>query len=172
MICVSMVDNTFTTPVNFRPWNGVSIFRLHSCSKYLNGHSDIVAGAIIGRADLVEKIKRRLNHLGATLDPHACFLLHRGMKTLALRVKYQNESALKIAQYLQDHPAIERVLYPGLRNHPRHERARELFDGYGGMLSFEPKGGVDAAEGFIHNITLPIVAPSLGGVESLRYPPW
>ena len=116
---VSMVDNTFTTPVNFRPVERGFDLSLHSCSKYLNGHSDIVAGAIIGRADLVEKIKKRLNHLGATLDPHACFLLHRGMKTLALRVKYQNESAMKIAEYLQDHPAIERVLYPGLRNHSR-----------------------------------------------------
>lgn len=164
---VSLIDNTFASPVNFRPPEWGFDLSLHSCTKYLNGHSDIVAGAVIGRADLVEKITHKLNHLGGSLDPHACFLLHRGLKTLAVRVKYQNESALKIARFLEKHPAIENVNYPGLESHPRHQRARDLFDGFSGMLSFEVKGGVEAAEHFIQNTTLPIVAPSLGGVETL-----
>ncbi|MFB0520742.1 MAG: PLP-dependent aspartate aminotransferase family protein, partial [Desulfatiglandales bacterium] len=164
---VSLIDNTFASPVNFRPPEWGFDLSLHSCTKYLNGHSDIVAGAVLGRADLIEKITHRLNHLGGSLDPHACFLLHRGVKTLALRVKYQNESAVKIAQYLERHPAIKTINYPGLETHPRNKRARTLFDGFGGVLSFELKGGVDVAERFIQNMTLPILAPSLGGVETL-----
>jgi len=108
-----------------------------------------------------------MNHLGASLDPHACFLLHRGVKTLAVRVKHQNESALKIAKFLEDHPAMDRVSYPGLETHSNHQRACLLFDGFSGMLSFELKGGVEAAERFIQRTTLPINAPSLGGVETL-----
>jgi len=164
---VSIIDNTFASPLNFRPSEWGFDLSLHSCSKYLNGHSDIVAGAVIGQTDLIEKITHKLNHLGGSLDPHACFLLHRGIKTLAVRMKYQNESALKIAEFLESHQAIENVNYPGLKSHLRHQRARELFDGFGGMLSFELKGGIDAAERFIQNTTLPIVAPSLGGIESL-----
>ena len=95
-----------------------------------------MAGAIIGRADLVDHSKHKLDHLGGSLDPHACFLLHRGMKTLALRVEYQNRSALRIAEFLEKHPAVAKVNYPGLASHPRHERARKLFDGFAGVLSF------------------------------------
>jgi len=164
---ISLIDNTFSSPVNFRPPEWGFDLSLHSATKYLNGHSDIVAGAVIGRTDLIEKITHKLNHLGGSLDPHACFLLHRGLKTLAVRIRYQNESALKIAQFLENHSAIEKINYPGLKSHPRHQRASELFDGFSGMLSFEIKGGVQAAERFIQNTTLPIVAPSLGGVESL-----
>ncbi len=164
---ISLIDNTFSSPINFRPPEWGFDLSLHSCTKYLNGHSDIVAGAVIGRADLIERIRHRLNHLGGSLDPHACFLLHRGMKTLAVRVKYQNESALQVARFLEGHPTIEKVNYPGLESHPRHRRARELFDGFSGMLSFELKGGVEAAERFIQNTTLPVIAPSLGGVETL-----
>jgi cystathionine beta-lyase/cystathionine gamma-synthase len=164
---VTLIDNTFASPINFRPTEWGFDLSLHSCTKYLNGHSDIVAGAVIGPTELVGKVKRRLDHLGGSLDPHACFLLHRGMKTLAVRVRYQNESALKIAKFLHDHPAVEDVNYPGLGTHPQHERASELFDGFGGMLSFELKGGVAAAQKFIESTTLPIIAPSLGGVETL-----
>lgn len=164
---VSLIDNTFASPVNFRPPEWGFDLSIHSCTKYLNGHSDIVAGAVIGRADLVKKVTRKLNHLGGSLDPHACFLLHRGVKTLAVRVRYQNESALAIARYLEDHPAVRTVNYPGLDSHPRHLRAGELFDGYGGMLSFELKGELEAAERFLQKITLPISAPSLGGIETL-----
>jgi cystathionine beta-lyase/cystathionine gamma-synthase len=164
---VSMVDNTFASPMNFRPLEHGFDLSLHSCTKYLNGHSDIVAGAIIGKSDLVEKITHKLNHLGGSLDPHACFLLHRGMKTLAVRVKYQNESTLRIAQFLEKHPAVEKVNYPGLESHPAHARAKELFDGFSGMLSFEVRGGVEAAERFMNKTTLPVIAPSLGGIETL-----
>ncbi len=164
---ISMIDNTFASPFNFRPPEWGFDLSLHSCTKYLNGHSDIVAGTVIGRADLVEKIKHKLNHLGASLDPHACFLLHRGMKTLAVRIKHQNDSTLKIAKYLEEHQSVEKINYPGLESHPNHERACELFDGFSGMLSFELKGGVEVAERFMQQTTLPVVAPSLGGIETL-----
>jgi len=164
---VSLIDNTFASPINFRPPEHGFDLSLHSCTKYLNGHSDIVAGAVIGRAELVEKVKHKLDHLGGSLDPHACFLLHRGMKTLALRVRFQNESALKIASFLQNQSAVDEVNYPGLESHRQHSRARELFDGFGGMLSFELKGGVVAANEFMKKTTIPVKAPSLGGVETL-----
>ena len=164
---VSIIDNTFASPINFRPPELGFDLSLHSCTKYLNGHSDIVAGAVIGRGDLIQKITHKLNHLGGSLDPHACFLLHRGMKTLAVRMAYQNKSALDIARFLESHPAVAKVNYPGLESHPAHHRARELFQGFSGMLSFEVKGGVEAAEHFMQKTTLPIIAPSLGGIETL-----
>ncbi|MFQ5719625.1 MAG: trans-sulfuration enzyme family protein [Acidobacteriota bacterium] len=164
---VSMIDNTFPSPMNFRPIEHGFDLSLHSCTKYLNGHSDIVAGAAIGRADLVDRIRLKLNHLGGTLDPHACFLLYRGMKTLALRVRQQNASALQLAEAIEAHPAVTAVNYPGLASHPRHARAAELFDGFSGMLSFEIDGGVEVATRFMQSVTLPLQAPSLGGIESL-----
>ncbi len=164
---VTMIDNTFASPVNFRPAEWGFDLSFHSCTKYLNGHSDIVAGAVIGRSDLVTKITHKLNHLGGTLDPHACFLLHRGVKTLSVRVAYQNTSALAIASFLEDHPAVKKVNYPGLESHPAHTMAKRMFDGFSGMLSFELLGGVAAAEQFIQETRLPIVAPSLGGIETL-----
>ncbi len=164
---VSIIDNTFASPVNFRPLEIGFDLSLHSATKYLNGHTDIVAGAAIGTRELIGAITRKLNHLGAPLDPHACFLLDRGLKTLAVRVRYQNESALRIARFLEQHRKVARVNYPGLESHPNHLRACELFDGFGGVLSFELEGGVDAAEGFIAAATIPICAPSLGGVETL-----
>ena len=164
---VSMIDNTFASPINFRPAEIGFDLSLHSCTKYLNGHSDIVAGAIIGRSRFVEKITHKLNHLGGSLDPHACFLLHRGMKTLAVRMRYQNESALEIARFLDSHQAVAQVNYPGLEHHPGHQRAKELFEGFSGMLSFELKGGMEAAERFMEKTTLPVIAPSLGGIETL-----
>ncbi|MDA2939306.1 PLP-dependent transferase, partial [Acidobacteria bacterium AH-259-A15] len=114
-----------------------------------------------------QPIRRRLSHLGGSLDPHACFLLHRGLKTLALRVRHQNESAMKIARFLKNHSAVAKVNYPGLPTHPQYQRACELFEGFSGMLSFELKGDLETAQRFIDNTTLPIVAPSLGGVETL-----
>lgn len=167
----SVIDNTFASPVNFRPLDRGFDLSLHSGTKYLNGHNDIVCGAVLGKRDLVERIKHRLNHLGGALDPHAAFLLHRGLKTMALRVGFQNQSALRVARMLESHPAIARVNYPGLETHPRHARARELFQGFGGVLSFEPNGGVRAAERFLKEVQLPTIAPSLGGVETLAIRP-
>jgi cystathionine beta-lyase/cystathionine gamma-synthase len=164
---VSLIDSTFASPINFRPPEHGFDLSLHSATKYLNGHSDIVAGAVIGRADLVEKVRHKLNHLGGSLDPHACFLLHRGLKTLALRMRQQNESALRIARQLEGAPGIARVHYPGLPSHPRHARARELFSGFGGVVSFEVTGGGEGAARFIERTTLPCRTVSLGGVETL-----
>ncbi|MHC5023079.1 MAG: trans-sulfuration enzyme family protein [Planctomycetota bacterium] len=164
---VSLVDNTFATPVNFRPASRGFDLSLHSATKYLNGHNDLAAGAVIGRADLVDRTVHLLNHLGGALDPHACYLLHRGLKTLALRVRHQNSSAGRIARFLDEHPAVARVNYPGLESHPGHDRARALFDGFGGMLSFEPAGDNDAAARLLDRVNIPLHAVSLGGVESL-----
>ncbi len=164
---VSIIDNTFASPVNCRPPEWGYDLSLHSCTKYLNGHSDIVAGAVMGRADLIEKVTHKLNHLGGSLDPHACFLLYRGMKTLAVRVKHQNESALTLGKFFDAHSAVSKVNYPGLPTHPAYQRSCELFDGFGGMLSIELEGGLEAAERFMQKATLPVIAPSLGGVETL-----
>jgi cystathionine beta-lyase/cystathionine gamma-synthase len=167
---LSLIDNTLASPVNFRPIPRGFDLSLHSCTKFLNGHNDIVAGAVLGSAELVGRVKHRLDHLGGSLDPHACFLLHRGMKTLGLRVRQQNRSTLEIARFLAGHSAVRQVNYPGLPGHPRHDRARALFDpagGFGGLLSFELDGDRARAERFLSHLTLPILAPSLGGVDSL-----
>ncbi|UCH83361.1 MAG: aminotransferase class I/II-fold pyridoxal phosphate-dependent enzyme [Candidatus Latescibacterota bacterium] len=164
---VSMIDNTFASPVNFRPIDNGFDLSLHSCTKYLNGHSDIVAGAVIGSNDMIEKIKHKLDHLGATLDPHACFLLQRGLKTLALRVKCQNGNALGLAKFLDSHAAIGKVNYPALESSPYYERARDLFDGCGGMLSFDIAGDLKTVDRFMRKVRIPIIAPSLGGTETL-----
>lgn len=164
---ISMIDNTFASPVNFRPAEHGFHLSLHSCTKYLNGHTDLAAGAVIGEELLVEEVRHRVNLLGGMLDPHACFLLHRGMKTLALRVREQNASALRIAEFLDSHDEVLEVNYPGLPDHRDHARARRLLDGFGGMLSFEVDGGVERADSVIRSLRIPVSAPSLGGVESL-----
>jgi cystathionine beta-lyase/cystathionine gamma-synthase len=164
---VSIIDNTFASPYNFRPIGHGYDVVIHSCTKYLNGHTDLVAGAVIGTRALVDAVTHRLNHLGGCLNPETCALLHRGMKTLALRVAAQNEGALLLANALAASPAVRRVIYPGLESHPGHQRARALFRGFGGMLSFELRGGVPAVEAFLSRVTIPLVAPSLGGVETL-----
>jgi cystathionine beta-lyase/cystathionine gamma-synthase len=164
---VSLIDNTFATPVNYRPAEHGFDLSLHSCTKYLNGHSDIVAGAVIGRGTLIEQITHKLNHLGGALDPHACFLLHRGLKTLAVRMRQHNLNAQALAEALQAQPAVIRVNYPGLKDHPAHPLAVRQMDGFSGMLSFELEGGTAAAERLMTRLQLPIVAPSLGGVETL-----
>jgi cystathionine beta-lyase/cystathionine gamma-synthase len=164
---VSIIDNTFATPVNFRPLEAGFDLSLHSASKYLNGHADIVAGVVAGGAATIERIRQRANHFGGSLDPHAAFLLKRGLKTLALRVRFQNDSALQVAQFLEGHPRVVRVNYAGLASHPRHARARQLFAGFGGVLSFELKGPASAADEFASRVRIPAVAPSLGGVQTL-----
>jgi cystathionine beta-lyase/cystathionine gamma-synthase len=164
---VSIIDNTFASPVNFRPVEHGFDLVVHSCTKYLNGHSDLIAGAVLGKAELVAAATRKQNNFGGCLNPDTCALLHRGMKTMALRVRAQNQSAFALAHALVAHPAVAGVNYPGLESHPAHTRARTLLDGFGGMLSFELAGGLDAAERFLAALTIPIVAPSLGGVETL-----
>lgn len=164
---VSIIDNTFASPVNFRPIPFGFDLVVHSGTKYLNGHSDIVAGAIAGSRERVERINAKLLHLGGALDPHACFLLDRGLKTLALRVRQQCQNALAVARFLEGHPAVARVHYPGLESSPSYRRATEWFEGYGGMVSFELAGDAERARRAIGRMQLPVDAPSLGGVESL-----
>ncbi len=164
---VSIIDSTFATPVNYRPLESGFDLVLHSGTKYLNGHSDLAAGAVVGPRELVRRVTHRLNHLGGVLDPHACFLLHRGIKTLVLRVRQQNENALALARFLAESPAVDGVNYPGLEAHPQHGRARKMFSGFGGMLSFDVRGGVEAADSLLNRLRIPRSAPSLGGVETL-----
>lgn len=163
---ISVVDNTFASPVNYRPIaQGIDVC-VQSATKYLNGHSDLVAGAITGSEEQVEAIRHELNHWGGTLDPHACFLLQRGLKTLALRVRQQNATALALAQALEGHGAVTRVLYPGLASHPQHAYAQEHLHGFGGMLSFELADHIEPAA-FVRALELAVHAPSLGGPETL-----
>jgi cystathionine beta-lyase/cystathionine gamma-synthase len=164
---VSLIDNTFATPVNFRPIELGFDLALHSATKYLNGHADIVGGAVVGGAQWIERITHRMNHLGGCMDPHAAFLLNRGLMTLALRIRHQNESTLRIAQFLEKHRAVAEVNYAGLESHPRHARARKLFAGFGGVLSFELRGTAEQADAFMGKLMIPAVAPSLGGIRSL-----
>jgi cystathionine beta-lyase/cystathionine gamma-synthase len=168
---VSVIDNTCATPYNYRPIEHGFELVLHSATKYLNGHSDIVAGAVVGTRERIAAIKRTLDHLGGALDPHACFLLQRGLKTLALRVRHQADSALALSRFLADHAAVARVFYPGLEGHPRHARAREWFRASGGLLSFELREGAVGAERFFARAAIPADAPSLGGAETLMTRP-
>jgi cystathionine gamma-synthase/cystathionine gamma-lyase/cystathionine beta-lyase len=153
--------------MNFRPLAAGFDVVFHSATKYLNGHSDLVAGCVMGTEERVTAVRKSLNHFGGTLDPHAGFLLARGIKTMALRVKAQNANAEALARFLATHPAIAAVHYPGLATHPDHAHAKELLSGFGGMLSFTLRGGEAAALSFLQSIRIPAVAPSLGGVESL-----
>ena len=164
---ISMIDNTFASPVIYCPVVEGFDLSLHSCTKYINGHSDIVAGAVIGSANYVDQVTKTLNHLGGSLDSNACFLLHRGIKTLALRMNKQCENALLIAHFLENHPQIKKVNFPGLESSSSFERAQEYLCGFGAMLSFEIDGGVDQADQFINHLQYAISAPSLGGVETL-----
>ena len=166
-----VMDATFATPVNFRPLrHGVDLV-LHSGTKYLGGHSDLVAGVMAGSRDAMESARERLKSFGPNLDPHAIWLLERGLKTLAVRVERQNATALTLARWLARHAAVAEVHYPGLEAHPDHATARELFSGFGGMLAFVVRGGDDAAVRVMERFRLFAVAPSLGSVESLASMP-
>jgi cystathionine beta-lyase/cystathionine gamma-synthase len=168
---VLVLDATLATPVNFRPLDvGVDVV-VHSGTKYLGGHSDLVAGVLAGRATVVEAARERMKSFGPSLDPHALWLLERGLKTLAIRVERQNRTALELARWLADQPAVVRVHYPGLGHHPDHALATELLRGYGGMLAFVVRGGDAAARAVLERLDIVAVAPSLGGVESLASMP-
>jgi len=164
---VSVIDNTFATPMNFRPAVHGFDLVVESCTKFMNGHTDIIAGSVAGSAEMVARVKKTLDHLGGVLDTHTCFLLERGLKTLPIRMKQHNSNALAVARFLDGHPAVETVHHPGLASYPQHERAARLLDGFGGMVAFEVKGGKEAAERFMSKLTVPVVAVSLGGAESL-----
>ena len=164
---VTVIDSTFASPVNFRPLQAGFDLVFHSATKYLGGHSDLVAGAVMGGTDLVERVRKTVNLFGGSLDPHAGFLLARGIKTLSLRVQAQNANALALARFLEDHPAVAAVNYPGLASHPDHAHAAELLSGFGGMLSLRLHGGEQAAQALADAVTLAYSAVSLGGVETL-----
>jgi cystathionine beta-lyase/cystathionine gamma-synthase len=164
---ISIIDNTFPTPVNFKPAPMGFDIIIHSATKYLNGHTDLVAGCVMGSKELIHKIKLKLDHLGGSLDPHGCWMLNRGLKTLVLRMRAQNENALSLARHLERNPAVKHVIYPGLENHPEHKRARAYFGGFGGMIAMEIAGGVAAADRLFSRLSLPFVTASLGGVETL-----
>ena len=164
---VSVIDNTFATPVNFRPLAAGFDLCFHSATKYLGGHSDLAAGCVMGSADLIDPLRRTLNHYGGSLDPHVGFLVARGIKTLALRVRAQNENAMALASFLAGHPEVATVHYPGLASHPDHAHAAKLLSGFGGMLSLRLRGGEPAAQALLGAVALAYPAVSLGGVETL-----
>lgn len=168
---ISVVDNTLLTPHNFRPVELGFDLVLHSASKYLNGHSDVVAGVVAGTASRVRDVRKTLNLFGVCLDPHACFLLHRGLKTLPLRMEAHNASALALAAALDGCAAVDRVYYTGLPADPSHARASRWFSGHGGLFSFRMRGGVAAAERLLSRLVYARVAPSFGGVETFASRP-
>jgi methionine-gamma-lyase len=164
---LTIIDNTFATPLNQRPLEmGIDLV-FYSATKYFGGHSDLIAGAVLGSGALVHKIWNCHVMLGAVLGPFDAWLLLRGLRTLALRVRQHNDNALALARFLETHRAVKVVHYPGLESHPQHELACRQMTGFGGMLSVELRGGYDAAERLLNNLQLPSRAASLGGVESL-----
>ncbi len=163
----TLVDATFATPVNCRPASfGIDLV-VHSATKYLGGHHDVLAGIVCGTQPLCSLVRDLRGVLGNVADPHAAFLVGRGLKTLALRVRKQNESALAIAQFLESRAEIARVFYPGLPSHPDHETARAQMTGFGGVVSFIVKGGLEGARRFVDRMQLARIAPSFGGVDTL-----
>jgi cystathionine gamma-lyase len=162
-----LVDATFATPINLRPIEHGATLVIHSATKYLGGHSDLIAGVVAGSAQRIEAIREKLISFGPVIDPHAAWLLERGVKTLAVRMDRHNANGLAVARRMESHPAVERVHYPGLESHPDHQRARSLMDGYGGMLALVIRGGDDAALRVVNRLRVLRAAPSLGGVESL-----
>ena len=169
---IVIVDNTFATPINQNPLQLGGDLVLHSATKYLGGHADALGGVICGAKELVQQIYHYREINGATLHPMAAYLLLRGMKTLHLRVKQQNESALKIAQFLEAHPKIERVFYPGLESHENHEIAKKQMRGFGGMLSFMLKeNSFEAVRRFLPRLRYAHAAANLGAVETIVGPP-
>jgi cystathionine beta-lyase/cystathionine gamma-synthase len=164
---VSMIDSTFATPINQRPTEFGLDLVLHSGTKYFGGHSDLICGIAIGRQDLIDKIHETRTTLGGNMDPHAAWLLLRGIKTLAVRVQRQNDSALRIAQFLAKHPQVRRVNYPFLESSPSYGLATQQMSGGGGVLSFELEGTAEETRRFAEALSLFTLAPSLGGVDSL-----
>ncbi len=162
-----LVDSTFATPINFRPLEHGADVVIHSATKYINGHADVIAGAVAGSESIVEEVRRLMQVWGQALDPFAAWLIDRGMRTLAIRMDRHNATGLQLAEWCTRQDAIAAVHYPGLPSHPDHDLATKLLAGYGGMLGIELEGGVRAAERFLRALRVVTHAPSLGGVESL-----
>jgi cystathionine gamma-synthase len=163
----TVIDSTFATPINQRPLEfGVDLV-IHSATKYLGGHNDLLAGAAIGSEYMMAGLRETQGMIGAISDPNTAYLLLRGLKTLDLRVTRQNETGLKVARFMEEHPAIRRVYYPGLPSHPDYAVAREQMSGFGGVISFELDADLETTARFIDALQIPYIGPSLGGVESL-----
>lgn len=162
------VDNTFSSPYLQKPLDLGADIVMHSITKYINGHADVVGGVIVVKEeDLYKKVRGSMIYLGGNMDPHQAFLTHRGLKTLSIRMEKAEANAMKVAEYLENHPKIEWVLYPGLKSHPQHELAKEQMSGFSSMISFGVKGGFDAGKTLMDNVHLALLAVSLGGVETL-----
>ena len=162
-----LVDATFASPINFRPLEHGADVVITSATKYLNGHSDVIAGAVAGSAAVIEEVTRLMRLWGQSIDPHQAWLLDRGLKTLAVRLERHNANGLAVARWAEGRRGIARVHYPGLASHPDHEIAKRLLDNFGGMLGLEIEGGVAASERFLRRLKVFAHAPSLAGVESL-----
>jgi cystathionine gamma-synthase len=162
-----LLDSTFATPCNLRPLEfGVDLVT-HSVTKYLGGHNDLLGGVVIGPAETIAKLKEAQGVLGGVPDAHNAYLLLRGLKTLAIRVAKQNENGMKVARFLESHPKIRCVYYPGLPSHPDHDLAARQMAGFGGVVSFEPEADLAKTSTFIDAVRIPYIGPSLGGVESI-----
>ena len=162
-----LVDSTFASPINFRPLEHGADLVITSATKYLNGHTDVIAGAVAGTRSVIEEIVRLMRVWGQAIDPHAAWLIERGLKTLALRMERHNANGMAVAQFLSRHKNVSKVGYAGLESHPDHDIATRTLDGFGGMVGVTLKGGHTAAERFLRRLRLFIHAPSLAGVESL-----
>jgi cystathionine beta-lyase/cystathionine gamma-synthase len=162
-----VVDSTFASPVNFRPIEAGADVVIHSATKYLNGHHDVLAGVVCGSEPYIGEVLQKEMVWGQTPDPFALWLLERGVKTLDVRVKRQNATAMTVALWAEERKEITKVHYPGLMSHPDHQVAKETLDGFGGMLAIELKGGARSTERFLRRLRLVSHAPSLGGVDSL-----
>lgn len=162
------VDNTFSSPYLQKPIDLGADIVVHSLTKFLNGHADIVGGIIVtATEDLFRKIKPVMTNMGPNIDPHQAYMVYRGIKTLAVRIEKAQENAMKIAEFLEAHPKIEWILYPGLKSHPQHKLAKQQMNGFGSMMSFGVKGDFKAGKTLINNVQLATLAVSLGGVETL-----
>jgi cystathionine beta-lyase/cystathionine gamma-synthase len=162
-----LVDATFASPFNFRPLEHGADVVITSATKYLNGHSDVIAGAVAGSTSFVEEVNRLMRLWGQAIDPHAAWLIDRGLRTLALRMERHNANGLAVAQWAEQHDGIARVHYPGLPSHPDHEHAKSVLQGFGGMVGLELKGGTRASERVLKRLKMINHAPSLAGVETL-----
>ena len=167
----TLIDNTFATPINQRPLDLGIDLSFHSATKYFGGHSDLIAGAVMGSSEWITKIWNAHVILGAALGPFDAWLMLRGLRTLSLRVRQHNENAMALAEFLKSHKAVKVVHYPGLKSHPQHKLARKQMSGFGGMLIFEVNGGYEAADRFLSRIHLASRAASLGGIETLAVHP-
>ncbi len=165
------VDSTFASPINFRPLEHGADVVIHSATKFLNGHHDVLAGAVLGTASYIEEVRQKMMVWGQAPDPFACWLLERGLKTLAIRVRQATSNATEIASWCAGRPEVSRVHYPGLSTHPDHDTAVRTLDGFGSMLGIELHGGAAAAEAFLARLAIISHATSLGGVDSLASEP-